>query len=116
MSTARRPLSLLLSVVAASLLFGSVPSQAVAHTVQPSVSVAVAAAEDGDDATTTTIVASEGPVPGGDPRALPVPSVDASEWWEGKVWLVAFGGLQLIGLFFITRRARARLSTEDAQP
>jgi hypothetical protein len=116
MSTARRPLSFVLSVVAASLLLGSVPSHAGTHTVHQTVSVAVAATDAGDDSTTTTIVASEGPVPGIDPRGIPLPTGEASEWWEGKSLLLAFGGLQLVGLFFITRRARARLSTDDSQP
>lgn len=75
------------------------------------------------DSTTTTIVASEGPVPEGNPEAgarapgigpILVPTAGSS--FNGAWWLVAFGGLQLVGLFFITRRARARLSTDDAQP
>jgi hypothetical protein len=75
----------------------------------------------GDQAgvTTTTIVASESPNPGlGQGRApeigpIVVPAESSS--FSGAWWLVAFGGVQLFGLFFITRRARTRLSTDDAR-
>gem|GEM_PF-3927855 len=78
---------------------------------------------DGSSGTTTTIVASEGPVPENQPGAgarapgigpILVPTAGSS--FNGAWWLVAFGGLQLVGLFFITRRARARVSAGDAQP
>lgn len=70
-------------------------------------------------ATTSTIVASEGPVKAPEAKSpevgpILVPTDNSS--FNGAWWLVAFGGVQLVGLFFITRRARARLSTEDAQP
>lgn len=77
----------------------------------------------GGDTTSTTVVASEGPVPQQQPGAgarspsigpIIVPTTGSS--FTGAWWLIAFGGLQLVGLFFITRRARARLSTDDAQP
>lgn len=77
------------------------------------------AAADDDTTTSTTIVASEGPLPGAGARSpsigpIIVPTSGSS--FTGAWWLVAFGGLQLVGLFLITRRARARLSTDDAQP
>jgi hypothetical protein len=63
-------------------------------------------------------VASEAPRAGAGGLApeigpIIVPTDESS--FSGAWWLVAFGGLQLIGLFFIARRARARLSTEDAR-
>lgn len=80
--------------------------------------VVMAGAADADD-TTTTIVASEPPVGGKpvvkSPNALPVPDDVESAWSNGAWWLAGFGGLQLIGLFFVTRRARARLSTNDTR-
>ena len=103
------------------------PSFARAAPARPQVVVEVvrdavdgsAAGDDSDDGTTTTIVASEGPVPEAGARSpsigpILVPTTGSS--FKGAWWLVAFGGLQLVGLFFITRRARARLSTDDAQP
>lgn len=77
----------------------------------------------GGPTTSTTIVASEGPVPENQPGAGarspgigPILVPTSSSSFTGAWWLIAFGGLQLVGLFFITRRARARLSTDDAQP
>ena len=72
-----------------------------------------------DQATTTTVVASEGPQPGAgagglSPEIGPIIVPTDGSSFSGAWWLVAFGGVQLIGLFFITRRARARLSTDDA--
>lgn len=101
------------------------PSFADAALARPRVAGVVASeAVDGsaaadDAATTTTIVASEGPVPEAGARSpsigpVLVPATGSS--FTGAWWLVAFGGLQLVGLFLITRRARARLSTDDAQP
>jgi hypothetical protein len=77
---------------------------------------------DADDTavTTSTIVASESPNPGlgqGAPApeigpiVVPADTSSFSRAW----WLVAFGGVQLVGLFFITRRARTRLSTRSAR-
>jgi hypothetical protein len=113
MSSKRRPLSFALAVVAASLMVGSSPTHAVAP-------AAVVTASDADsDDTTTTLVASEPPVgnqPGvKSPTVLPVPDDVESAWSTGAWWLAGFGGLQLVGLFFVTRRARARLSTDDAR-
>ena len=72
-----------------------------------------------DDAvTTTTIVASEAPRAGAGglaPEIGPIIVPTDGSSFSGAWWLVAFGGLQLIGLFFVARRARARLSTEDAR-
>ena len=72
------------------------------------------------DDTTTTIVASEGPNPGlgrggGSPEIGPIVVPAETSSFSGAWWLVAFGGVQLVGLFFITRRARHRLSTRSAR-
>lgn len=77
--------------------------------------------DEADDGSTTTVVASEGPQPGAgagglSPEIGPIIVPADGSSFSGAWWLVAFGGLQLVGLFFITRRARARLSTEDARP
>lgn len=70
--------------------------------------------------TTTTIVASESPNPGlgrggGSPEIGPIVVPADTSSFSGAWWLVAFGGVQLVGLFFITRRARHRLSTRNAR-
>lgn len=64
----------------------------------------------GAGATTTTIVASEGPVPAGGqkPQVGPFLSSVHVGGLGGYWWLVGFGGLQLVGLAVVTRRARAR--------
>ncbi len=81
--------------------------------------VATSDPESDEAATSTTIVASEGPQPGAgagglSPEIGPIIVPADGSSFSGAWWLVAFGGVQLIGLFFITRRARARLSTDDA--
>lgn len=77
----------------------------------------VAAAAGADGGTTSTIVASEPPAPGGrEPEAGAIVTPTDGSSFARAWWLVAFGGLQLIGLFFITRRARSRLADEDAHP
>ncbi len=109
------------------LLVSATASAQVAH---PVAVVAPAAAADTvdtaqndttqDDATTTTIVASESPNPGlgqggPAPEIGPIVVPADSSSFSGAWWLVAFGGVQLVGLFFITRRARTRLSTRGAR-
>ncbi len=108
----------------ASFGIAAAPSFADAALTHPRVADVRRDAVDGsaagdDGATTTTIVASEGPVPEAGARSpsigpILVPTSGSSV--TGAWWLMAFGGLQLVGLFLITRRARARLSTDDAQP
>ncbi|MEN9644535.1 MAG: hypothetical protein RL238_1204 [Actinomycetota bacterium] len=126
MATARR---LVLCVLLTLVSVSAAPSVARAD-ASPVVPAAVAeevqtdiADGSADNTTSTTIVASEGPVPEAKPESgarapgigpILVPTAGSS--FNGAWWLVAFGGLQLIGLFFITRRARARLSTDDVQP
>ncbi len=125
MSTARRFLSFVLALVASLTVMAPLTARASDTDVHRTVSVAVHAAGeqadagDADPATTTTVVASDGPVrnPGG-PSAEIGPVVVPTEGssFSGAWWLVAFGGVQLIGLLLITRRARSRLSTRDARP
>ncbi|MFZ4720237.1 MAG: hypothetical protein ACOYMR_12480 [Ilumatobacteraceae bacterium] len=78
----------------------------------PTAALATSSSTPGGDE--STIVASEGPVRAPEVGPILVPTDDSA--FGGAWWLVAFGGVQLVGLFFITRRARARLSTEDARP
>lgn len=65
-------------------------------------------------------VVSEAPVPAGEVAGGPAPQIGPFDATVGASgiggvwWLVGFGGLQLAGLFVITRRARARLSASDA--
>ena len=73
-----------------------------------------------NDTSTSTIVASESPNPGlgrggASPEIGPIVVPAETSSFSGAWWLVAFGGVQLVGLFFITRRARHRLSTRSAR-
>lgn len=114
--------------VSALLLPGAVQASAVPAAARMVVTAPGGAADvpSSDDttadqsSTTTTIVASESPNPGLGrggaspeigPIVVPADSSGISSAW----WLVAFGGVQLVGLFFITRRARHRLSTRSAR-
>ena len=66
----------------------------------------------GSAVTTTTVVESGGPLPEVGPILVPTDDNGVSTRW----WLVAFGGVQVVGLFLVTRRARSRLATNDIQP
>ncbi|MFM2076617.1 MAG: hypothetical protein RJA49_507 [Actinomycetota bacterium] len=130
MSTARRPLSFVLALVTSLTVLAPVAAHASDTVVHRTVSVgAVRPRTDGDAddapsataaAPSTTAVASEGPVPnnpgGAAPEIGPIVVPTESSAFSGAWWLVAFGGVQLIGLLLITRRARSRLSPQDAQP
>lgn len=104
-------------IVAAPTFAQAAPvSMQVTHDVQTDTADGSA----GGATTSTTIVASEGPVlenqaGARSPSIGPVLVPTNGSSFTGAWWLIAFGGLQLVGLFFITRRARARLSTDDAQ-
>ena len=80
----------------------------------------IARATDPAPPTTAPRVATEAPAPGGQVGA-PIPEIGpfvapvSVSHFSGTWWLVGFGGLQLVGLFVITRRARARLSVPDAR-
>jgi hypothetical protein len=100
MVTARRLMRWVMGAVAVCCVVVPVPAYAATSSTTP-------------DAPTTTIVESGGP-PRPEVGPIVVPADGSS--FGGAWWLVAFGGVQLVGLFFITRRARARLATEDAQP
>lgn len=120
MALARRHRILTLaSAILLLLTFTSGPARAEAPAVAADVATSTATGDGA--ASSTTIVASEGPDPGAGAGGLApeigpivVPGDESS--FAGAWWLVAFGGLQLVGLFFIARRARARLSTDDARP
>ncbi len=69
--------------------------------------------------TSTTQVASEAPTPGvgaGEPRVGPLDDGVGGGPSSGVWWLFGLGGLQVAGLFVMTRRWRARLSTPDVAP
>jgi hypothetical protein len=99
------------------------PSRAVVAVRAPAGAADVPSSDDtmvDQDGSTTTIVASESPNPGlgrggGSPEIGPIVVPADTSSFSGAWWLVAFGGVQLVGLFFITRRARHRLSTRDAR-
>ena len=128
MSTARRPLSFVLALVTSLTVVAPITAHASDTVVHRTVSAGAMrprADGDADDAvppsvTATTAVASEGPVPnnpgGPSPEIGPIVVPTESSAFSGAWWLVAFGGVQLIGLLLITRRARSRLSPQDAQP
>ena len=70
--------------------------------------------------TTTVQVASEAPTPGAavadSPRVGPLDAAVGGTPGRGVWWLFGLGGLQVVGLFVMTRRSRARLSAPDATP
>ena len=78
------------------------------------------AAETAVPDTSAPKVASEAPVPGGQvadgptPRVGPFVAPTDVGAIGGVWWLIGFGGLQFIGLFVITRRARAKVSASNA--
>lgn len=118
MSPASRRTSLALGCAAllslAAPAHGAAASGGTSSTPRAAV-VAVApasATDDGAAAPTTTIVDSGGPLPQVGPILVPTDDNGVSTRW----WLVAFGGVQVIGLFLVTRRARSRLVTHDIQP
>ena len=124
MSTARRPFSFVLALVTSLTVLAPVAAHAsdtVSHRTVSVIGARPRTPRDDDvSATSTTAVASEGPVannPGGpNPEIGPIVVPTESSSFSGAWWLVAFGGVQLIGLLLITRRARSRLSAQDAQP
>ena len=72
---------------------------------------------DGAAATTTTLVASGAPVPGGGvPRVGPLDAGVGATQGHGVWWLFALGALQVVALVVMTRRSRARLGTRDIAP
>jgi hypothetical protein len=108
----------------ASVCVGAAPvpaSQQLAYAAPAGAADTIDSDQSDDQAgdTTTTVVASESPNPGlgqgRSPEIGPIVVPAESSSFSGAWWLVAFGGVQLFGLFFITRRARTRLSTDDAR-
>jgi len=71
-------------------------------------------------APTTTLVASEAPTPGaavaGAPRVGPLDTGVGDPRGGGVWWLFGLGAAQVAILFVMTRRSRARLSTQDLAP
>jgi hypothetical protein len=74
-----------------------------------------------DEITSSTLVASGPPVPqrtatrGPAPRIGPF-RVTAEVGVRAAKWLLLVGGVQVVALMIVTRRARSRLSARDVEP
>jgi hypothetical protein len=108
-----------LSMVLVAMVGFVSPAAAVGH-ARTDEAVEASTASTAPVAPSTTLVASEAPTPGaavaGAPRVGPLDAVVGDGQGAGVWWLFGLGAAQVVILFVMTRRSRARLSPQDVAP